>query len=351
MRSLLILSLVVTTSIFVFESCDLNTPESPGRTNPFDTNNPDGGDPYHLQAEIADGGIRLTWQDVDWEPLTGYAIYRKDNDNAFKRYSQVYAITNAFTDRTIQNGHSYEYYVVAMTGTTEIEASNVVSVTVNTHPVIFIEGENVIETPTRHVELTMIAYGAQKLLLSNTSTFAGAQWEEFSTTKDWQLPIGEGRKIVYMRVIFNDGDTSDVVSDTIEPQSLTPSIIIEHDSTYTPTRHVELQVEAEGATQMKLSNQPIQEDDEWQEFIEIVYWDLTIGESTKTVYINVRNDFLIEADASDQIEPQVLSPLINISPDSAYINHCDITLLLPTTGAIEMRLSNTSDTADVNWQN
>ncbi|MDP8240675.1 MAG: formylglycine-generating enzyme family protein, partial [Candidatus Hatepunaea meridiana] len=331
-------------------SC-VDTPTEPVANNPLDADNPGtSGDPYHLQAEIADGGVRLSWQEVNWSPLIGYNIYRKDNDSTFSRLQQVNATAQTYTDRTIQNGHRYEYYVVVRGSTAEGEASNVAKVAVKTDPVIFIEGEDVTHTPTYNVTLTMIAFGAQKMLLSNTMDFAGAQWETFSATKSWQLSTGEGTKTVYMKVAYADGDTSETISDQIEPRSLTPLISIEHDSTNTPTRQVELTIDATGATEMQLSNSPFNGSEAWINYEESVDWELTTGSGTKTVYLNVRNDFLIEAETSDRIEPLALTPSLSINSDSTYINHRDITLSLPVTGALQMRLSNTIDSASVDWQ-
>ena len=45
-------------------SC-VETPTEPKPSNPIDANNPEtGGDPYKLQAEIADGGV-YAWQFID----------------------------------------------------------------------------------------------------------------------------------------------------------------------------------------------------------------------------------------------------------------------------------------------
>ncbi|MDP8238183.1 MAG: SUMF1/EgtB/PvdO family nonheme iron enzyme [Candidatus Hatepunaea meridiana] len=184
--------------------------------NPVDPDNPvTSGDPYQLEAEIADGGAKLTWQAVNISSITGYNIYRKDNDSTFNQLQQVNATTLTHTDTTIQNGHRYEYYVVAHTATEEGEASNVARVAVSTDPVIFIERESDTLTPTRNVTLTVIAFGAQKMLLSNNVDFSRAEWEVFTSTKSWELSNGDGWKNVYIRIITVDGDTSSQVSDSI----------------------------------------------------------------------------------------------------------------------------------------
>ena len=280
----------------------VDTPSKPTANNPLDADNPlTGGDPYHLQAEIADGGVRLTWQAVAWKPLTGYTIFRKDNTGSFNQLQQVNTTTLSYTDMSIQNGHSYEYYVVTRSASAQGEASNVATVTINADPVIFIEGESITHTPTRNVNLTMIAYGAQKMLLSNNANFLEAQWEPFSTTKSWQLSTGVGTKSVYAKVVFADEDTSGVVTDQIEPQALVPSISINTDSTYINHRGITLSLETTGALHVKLSNVPDSVGVNWQDCINEINWNLSAGDGWKHIYAWLKNDFFVSNMVSDSI--------------------------------------------------
>ncbi len=347
----LIFGLLTVIIMLIFASCDMEVP-TPVRDNPLDAQNPDThGDPYNLQAEIAAGGVRLSWQAVEWEPLTGYNLYRKVNNGSFSLLVECALQRVSYTDAGIQNGSRYQYYVVARSAAGEGDASNVAKVAIDMDPVLFIEGENVNHTPTRDVTLTMIAYGAQRMILSNHADFTGAQWEIFNGTKQWQLTTGEGAKTVYMRAVYANGDTSRTVSDQIMPQPINPTLIIEHDSTHTSTRQVELTISAPGATEMKVSNSPFTGSESWIDYSESLNWELPAGAGAKTVYLMVRNYFLIEAEASDQIEPQPIEASIDITSDSRYINRREVTLSLETTGALRMKLANTEDSARVEWQN
>ncbi len=280
----------------------VDTPVEPIADNPIDANSPEtGGDPYNLQVEIADGGVRLTWQAVNVNDLVGYNIYRKDNNSAFSRLQQVSSSALTYTDLTIQNGLRYEYYVVVRSTSAEGEASNIAKVAINADPAIYIQGEAVSHTPTRNVTLTMIAFGAQQIILSNESDFAGAEWETFSATKSWQLLTGTGTKIVYMRIVFLDGDTSAVVSDSIEPQALTPLISINRDSTYINHRDVTLSLPVTGALQMKPSNTLDSAGFDWQDYTNQIAWSLPTGDGWKHVYCWFRNDFFTSGMVSDSI--------------------------------------------------
>jgi len=216
------------------------------------------------------------------------------------------------------------------------------------NPSVTIEDDSTY-TPTRLIKLTIDALGATQMQVSNQPLYSDEVWLDFTNTMDWDLTTGEGTKFVYLNV-RNDFLIETETSDQIEPQPLTPSIAIEHDSTHTLTRHVELAINATGATEIQLSNTPFTGSEQWQPFSENMVWELATGSGIKTVYLKVRNDFLIEAEANDQIEPQALTPSISINSDSTYINHRDITLSLPTTGALWMKLCDTLDSAGVDWQ-
>lgn len=390
----LMFSMLLTILMF---SCTVDTPPEPVRDNPIDLHNPyNGGDPYQLQAEIADGGIRLTWQAVDLPWVEGYNIYRNVDDTTFSFIDTAYHRTT-FTDRDIRNGHRYEYYVVAYSFTSEADPSNVASVSVNTDPLLYIEGENVTHTSTRNVTLTILAFGAERMLLSNEPDFARAVWEPYARPRNWLLETGEGTKTVYLKIAYDNGDTSDVITDSIEPAPLNPAVTINDDDETTKTRHVTLQISAaEGALEMRISNVPgsypaeahgnsvrlpdsrfgpnssmlttmyltsereIEKpiintpgelDDDWIPFTEEIEWELLPGAGTKTVSVQVRNDFLIEEDASDDIEPAPLTGSFLILPeDSSFINHRDVRLAFSGAGVQEIKVANNSDSSSVIWQ-
>ncbi len=334
-----------------FISCSHETPESPEQDNPFDANNPEThGDPYNLRSETVENGIRLSWDAVDWQSLKGYSIYRQIDDGEFTRVEQVNSTTLTYTDRNISNCHRYEYYVVAYNDIWEGDRTNVSTVVEYSDPILIIEGDTITHTPTRDVSLTIQAFRAENMRICNSSDFSGSVWEPFAMTNDWQLKTGEGTKPVYLQLVYPNGDTSEVVNDSIEPQYLALKISINNNSTHTPTRHVQLEIDANGGIQMQVSNQPIQGNEQWREFAEIVEWDLATGEGTKNVYVNLRNDFLIETEASDQIEPQALTRSIIINSDSTYTNHRDITISHQTTGALQIILSNVPDSSGAHWQ-
>ena len=273
-------------------SCTGDIPPIPVRTNPLDANNPDTqGDPYQLRGEIADGGIRLSWDLFEWQSLIGFSLHRMENNGTFSLLTQVNATTDTYTDRTIQNGHRYDYYIVARGESGDFQPSEYITVTINSDPFLFIEGETVTHTPTRNVTLTILAYGAEQMLLSNDSAFAGASWETATSTKLWQLETGIGTKSVYLRVIYTSEDTSEVVINRIDPSILNPVLDIIPDSTYINHSDITLSMLDVGATEMKISNYLDSSSVNWQPYADTLNWNILSGDGWKRVYAWFRNDF------------------------------------------------------------
>jgi hypothetical protein len=54
-----------------------------------------------------------------------------------------------------------------------------------------------------------------QMAIANTSDFAGAAWETYSTSKTWTLTAGNGTKTVYAKFKDAAGNVSSIVSDTI----------------------------------------------------------------------------------------------------------------------------------------
>ena len=71
------------------------------------------------------------------------------------------------------------------------------------------------ETAIGNVILNIIATDAAQMIVSNSITFAGSNWEPFVSTKMWNLTFGDGVKTVYARFRDAAGNTTSIISDTI----------------------------------------------------------------------------------------------------------------------------------------
>ncbi len=80
--------------------------------------------------------------------------------------------------------------------------------------------------------------GVSQMMISNTSDFTGASWENYATTKQWTLPSGDGEKTVYVKFKDNAGNESTVVSDTIILKTTTILTLDLTNLTYQETQEV-----------------------------------------------------------------------------------------------------------------
>jgi len=220
----------------VFLSYCTDLPDKPVFDNPLDPRNPvTGGDPFHLEAAIGDGGILLTWNEVHIPSLLRYKVYRKESKKS--SYSAVGTATDTtYTDTAVANGHSYSYKVAAVNNRgNESAITNVAAVTINTAPVIIINN-NDIGTASRSVDLTILAYTATQMKISNNRDLTGSVWEAYATTKPWTLETGEGVKTVYLQVRYGGDTLSTIESDEIILDQVPPvsSIDALADTVFTP---------------------------------------------------------------------------------------------------------------------
>ncbi|RLD12660.1 hypothetical protein DRI50_08805, partial [candidate division KSB1 bacterium] len=97
-------------ALSILFSC-VQKPTAPTNDNPFDPKNQSTqGDPFHLQASIANGGITLQWQIPPVNDLDHFELYKSvDSDQDFNLLKQLPATTTTYTDRNISNGHTYFY--------------------------------------------------------------------------------------------------------------------------------------------------------------------------------------------------------------------------------------------------
>ena len=89
---------------------------------------------------------------------------------------------------------------------TNSNSSTVVSGNINA-------GASVTSSPS--VTLALSSRNATQMMISNDSSFAGASWEAYATSKPWVLTSGDGLKIVYAKFRDGSSDLSPVVSDTV----------------------------------------------------------------------------------------------------------------------------------------
>jgi uncharacterized protein (TIGR02145 family) len=317
---------VIFLAFMIFNACE-SKPTKPDYNNVFDPGNPTtSGDPFELQVIIGNGGVMLNWSKSDIQNLNNFIIYRSEQEGI--GYSEIGTAANnqtQYVDDSVQNGYSYWYRIAAINGNgNETGTTNISAININTNPVLVINSGDEY-TPTKEINLTIIANTAQQMMLSNIRDFTGATWETYSTTKNWALLTGEGEKIVFMKIKYSDGIESAVITDSISPQPMTNSTIsIAGGALYTSNRNVDLTFSITGSNlQMKVSEDSILSGLNWQIFSSTINFQLSMGEGLKIVYAKFKNDFdvesqLIKNTISLDMTPPVL--IIAVTPDSGVTN-------------------------------
>lgn len=157
-------------------------------------------------------------------------------------------------------------------------------------------GARTTNSQDKKVFLVIAARGAKYMILSNNGSFIGAKWEAYSTSKPhWKLAGDDGRKTVYAQFKDVRGNLSEVVSaditlDRIAPEN--PSIIINSGRKYTnrKDRLVRLELSADDANMMRVSNRIDFLGSAWIRYRKrISAWRLTARTGSKTVYVQYKD--------------------------------------------------------------
>jgi len=193
-------------------------------------------------------------------------------------------------------------------------------------------------TTSSNVNLTISAVGATKMKVSNYANFSGATWENYATTKSWQLTSNDGDKTVYIN--FRDAaGTNSSMSDeiTLDTAIADPSLSINDGAGNTNDLNVTLTINANDATQMKIDNE--------SSFGNMTSWinkattyNFTLpagGDGIRTVYLRVKDDAGNTKTTSDTITLDTQAPSglsISINNNASYTNSTNVSLSLSASG-------------------
>ncbi|MDP8208496.1 MAG: fibronectin type III domain-containing protein [Candidatus Electryonea clarkiae] len=196
-------------------------------------------------------------------------------------------------------------------------------------------------TNSRDINVKLVTTGSPLRMAVGSVDSDGMRqrWQEFEDEFSWELTPGPGTKPVYVTV-QNDFMLEASTTVSIEPEPPQLSISINDGAHGTHSKYVTLTLEAsEGVTEMQISNEAfgeglyskkkkdfglfksvkgnsseLDETDEWVPFWGRTAWELPVDVGTKTVHARIRNEFLLETEAEDAIEPLRLGlPSIEIA--------------------------------------
>jgi hypothetical protein len=149
-------------------------------------------------------------------------------------------------------------------------------------------GRTVTLTPSARDDL---GSGVAQMRLSNSSTFTGAFWEDYSPNREWDLTSGDGVKTVYAQFKDALGNTSVTTTDaiTLDTSAPTGTLTINGGATATNNGYVTLNLNAPGASQMRFSD----DNSIWSAWVAYAaswHWNLSSGDGSKTVYAQFKDD-------------------------------------------------------------
>jgi len=194
-------------------------------------------------------------------------------------------------------------------------------------------------TPERRVSLALPAsdaYRVASMMVSEDPVFAGAAWQDFCATVQWELSAGDGLKTVYARFRDANGWESGPVNASITLDTLPPSgtIDINGGAEFTRTGTVRLTLNAtdeSGVSDMLLANTPDFFGQDWLPFAPVYTWDLKSTGGERTVYARFR-------DPSGHASPSVHASIIldTVPPVFTFTIENGSTFARGTTVAVQL---------------
>ncbi len=198
------------------------------------------------------------------------------------------------------------------------------------------------------VNLDVKATNAAQCRFSNDGNTWGS-WLTYSTVVQWSLSAGDGTKTVYAQCQGANGQSSDVVTDTIILDTTPPpyvSMQINNGNSWTNSRNVVLGLYCFSAKQSQFSNDG-QMWSGWESYGTSRVWTLSPGDGTKYVYFECQdsNGKLVGTTSAtilySQKEPNPPSSLdIEINDGDSYTSSRSVDLTLDARDANQCRFSN-----------
>ncbi len=211
------------------------------------------------------------------------------------------------------------------------------------------------------VTLDLYAIEATHMMISNNQNFDGASWIPYQGIyQNWPLDGTEdGDKKVYAKFKDKaDNETTPVVAsiklDRQEPVG--EEIIIDGGREYTndKTNNVELELKAEGAIEMMISNSSHFKSSRWEPYKENLNWTLYGGDGTKVIYVKFRDEARNEsAVASAKILLDTQPPIpqyVKINGGKTTTKETRVVLDIKARNAAFMKVSNDPKFEGAIWE-
>ena len=323
----------------------------------YDTTPPTGsivlndGDEYTTDNRV---GIRISA-----EGATGY-MYSEDPTFAGESYT-VYSTAVTTTYNFSSSDGVKTLYVkfrdaAGNETTTTISDSIILDTTSPTDPSVSISGGSYTNSTT--LNLSLSATDADYMIISESSSFTGASYEPYDTSKTFTVSGGDGMKYVYVRFKDGAGNVSDLAYDYVMLDTTPPtdgSILINDGDAVTNQQTVDLSLSASGAVSMMISESSTFEGASYESYAISKSFTLSSGDGTKTIYVKYKDMLGNETTEtiSDSIVLDTAAPTsgsVSINSGATHTNNTSVTLTLSATGASEMMISEDADFTGASYE-
>ncbi|TAE02961.1 MAG: hypothetical protein EAZ97_02070 [Bacteroidetes bacterium] len=249
-------------------------------------------DAYHGSASLVD--LTLSASDADYMMLSNSETYYGAKWETYQPDYKAWSLAG-------ESDGVKKVYAKFRDRTGNISGTAFGEITIDTKaPVrgtIFINnGQNATRDSTGKVQIALNAIGADEMMVSNSVTFEGAEWQPYKKTANWVLAKGEGMKTVFVKFRDKSGNQSQTITATIL-QDYTPpkncNIAINNGAGETSDidNIVRLNINAPDAKFMIISNSVNFARARWTAITkEIPKWTLLQGLGEKTVFIRFRDE-------------------------------------------------------------
>ncbi|MDW7691753.1 hypothetical protein R9C00_16590 [Flammeovirgaceae bacterium SG7u.111] len=209
------------------------------------------------------------------------------------------------------------------------------------------------------VKLDLYAQDATEMMVSNNSSFRGAEWEPYQEQKDWELTDVDGKKTVFVKFRSRTKTecrpvSDDIILDIHPPQK--PSITLANGKPTTKDYYVWSELKAADAVLMKVSLFEDMHDARWQAYTHKPYLTFlgTKGDMT-AVYAQFQD---VSGNITDVVSDSIFVEVtpnqckISINNNDPYTTNREskVSLLLKSDNVDKMMISNNSDFAGAEWE-
>ena len=162
---------------------------------------------------------------------------------------------------------------------------------------------------------------------------------------------------INLKAIHSGCESIQTTTTFVINKPLDASITINNNAAYANNINVNLNIYADDATEMYVSNSPSLDEGVWEAYATTRNWDLLSGDGEKVVYIkfkdSIGNVFGASSEYSDNIILQTVGPsggTIVINNDDEYTNNTAVTLEISAINATDMRISTNSSFSTGTWE-